>query len=111
MINMMYLPIESPVRAIQSKVGRIVVSADDMITSDRYWSSNTEKFTLNVFNWLTEFSPGKQILSDTYSKLPVETSSEDAFLAWNQGRRFVLPVTKNFHSGIVSIPPQGECPI
>jgi hypothetical protein len=41
----------------------------------------------------------------------VETSGEAAILAWNQGRRFILPVLDNFHSGIGSMPPQSECPI
>ena len=49
--------------------------------------------------------------SGVFIFLQVESSSEDAILAWKEGRRFDLPVIHKFHSGSVSILPPGECPI
>ena len=50
----------------QSEVVRIVVSAESWPISDHYWSPSASRFTLNTFDWLTEFSPGKRILKDSH---------------------------------------------
>lgn len=64
---MMMGPGGDPSGAAQSEMGRIVVSADDWPISDRYWSTSARMFTLNTFDWLTEFSPGKRVLKDAQS--------------------------------------------